>query len=197
MKYDFKSIRSIEDYKNRVPIINYEDLEPVINRIKKGEQNLIWPSEIKWFAQSSGTSTGKSKFIPVTREAIENCHYKGGKDLLALYYKNHPKTKLFKGKHLIIGGSSKLNYYNKDSYFGDLSAIIVENLPWWCEWRRTPKKQITLQEDWEKKIAEMAKTTVNEDVYILAGVPSWTLVLLNKILQNSNGKTILNQSTIK
>ncbi len=190
LKHNFSSIKSINDYKKRVPISHYEDIEPTIQKIKKGQQNLVWPSEIKWFAKSSGTSTGKSKYIPVSKEAIENCHYKGGKDLLALYYKNHPKTKLFKGKHLIIGGSSNLNYINKDAYFGDLSAIIVENLPWWCEWRRTPKKEITLLENWEKKIVAMANTTVDEDVHILAGVPSWTLVLLNKILQNSNGKTI-------
>ena len=190
LKYGFSSINTIDEYRKRVPIHYYEDIEPFVNRLKKGEQNLLWPTEIKWFAKSSGTTTGKSKFIPVSKESLEECHYKGGKDLLALYYNNHPKTKLFKGKHLILGGSSQLNYFNKDSYFGDLSAIIVENLPWWCEWRRTPKKQITLQSDWEKKISEMAKTTVNEDVYILAGVPSWTLVLINKILENSEGKTI-------
>ena len=190
LKYDFSSINTIDQYRNRVPINTYVDFEPYINRLKKGEQNLLWPTEIKWFAKSSGTTTGKSKFIPVSKESLEECHYKGGKDLLALYYNNHPKTKLFKGKHLILGGSSQLNYFSKDSYIGDLSAIIVENLPWWCEWRRTPKKQITLQSNWEKKIDEMAKTTINEDVYILAGVPSWTLVLLNKILENSSGKTI-------
>ena len=190
LKYGFSSINTIDEYRKRVPIHSYNDFEPYVNRLKKGEQNLLWPSEIKWFAKSSGTTTGKSKFIPVSKESLEECHYKGGKDLLALYYNNHPKTKLFKGKHLILGGSSQLNYFSKDSYFGDLSAIIVENLPWWCEWRRTPKKQITLQSDWEKKISEMAKSTINEDVYILAGVPSWTLVLLTKILENSKGKTI-------
>ena len=134
-KYDFNSISSISEFKNRVPIQEYKDIEPTINQLKKGVQNLTWPTEIKWFAKSSGTTTGNSKFIPVSRESLVDCHYKGGKDLLALYYNNFPKTKLFKGKHLILGGSSQLNYFNKDSYFGDLSAIIVENLPWWSEWR--------------------------------------------------------------
>jgi hypothetical protein len=189
-KYDFNSISSISEFKNRVPIQEYKDIEPTINQLKRGVQNLTWPTEIKWFAKSSGTTTGNSKFIPVSRESLADCHYKGGKDLLALYYNNFPKTKLFKGKHLILGGSSQLNYFNKDSYFGDLSAIIVENLPWWCEWRRTPKKQITLQENWEKKIDEMAQSTIDQDVYILAGVPSWTLVLLKKILEKSKGKSI-------
>ena len=189
-KYDFNSIKSVYDFKKNIPISTYEDIEPTIEKIKKGQQNLLWPTEIKWLAKSSGTSTGKSKYIPVSKEAIENCHYKGGKDLLALYYNNNSNTKLFQGKHLIVGGSSNINLMNKDVYFGDLSAIIVENLPWWCEWRRTPKKQITLLDDWEKKISAMAKTTVHEDVHILAGVPSWTLVLLNKIVENSNGKTI-------
>ena len=123
LKYDFSSINTIDQYRNRVPINTYSDFEPYIKRLKKGEQNLLWPTEIKWFAKSSGTTTGKSKFIPVSRESLEECHYKGGKDLLALYYNNHPKTKLFKGKHLILGGSSQLNYFSKDSYIGDLSAI--------------------------------------------------------------------------
>ena len=142
--YDFKSIDSISKFKNNVPIQKYEDIYPLIKRSINGEKNILWSSPIKWYAKSSGTTTGKSKLIPVSREALEECHYKGGKDLLALYYTNFPETKLFKGKHLIIGGSSTINYLNKDSYFGDLSAIIVKNLPWWCEWRRTPNKKITL-----------------------------------------------------
>ncbi len=189
--YDFRSIHSISDFKNRVPLQQYEDALPYIKRSINGEKNILWPSQIKWFAKSSGTTTGKSKLIPVSRESLEDCHYKGGKDLLALYYVNNPQTKLFKGKHLIIGGSSTINYLNKDSYFGDLSAIIVKNLPWWCEWRRTPNKKITLLPEWEEKIAKLAANTINEDVYIIAGVPSWTLVLLEHILKENNAKDIL------
>ena len=189
--YEFNSINSISEFKNRVPLQQYEDVFPFIERSINGEKNILWPSPIKWFAKSSGTTTGKSKFIPVSRESLEECHYKGGKDLLALYYVNNPETKLFKGKHLVIGGSSTINYLNKDSYFGDLSAIIVKNLPWWCEWRRTPNKKITLLPEWEEKISKLAATTIHEDVYILAGVPSWTLVLLEYILKENNVKNIL------
>ena len=188
--FDFKSISTTNEFINRLPIQEYKDVKPFVERLVKGEQNLLWPSEIKWFAKSSGTTTGKSKLIPVSIEALEECHYKGGKDLLSLYYVNHPGTQLFKGKHLIVGGSSQINHFHKNSYFGDLSAIIIKNLPWWCEWRRTPKRKITLLPEWEEKIVKMAESTIHDDVYIIAGVPSWTLVLLNRILEQNN-KNIL------
>ncbi len=190
-KHGFSSVQSYDDFKSSVPLQQYSDIVPYIDRLKRGEQNILWPTEVKWFAKSSGTTQDKSKFIPVTKEALEDCHYKGGKDLLGLYYTNHPKTRLFKGKHLILGGSAQVNYFNKDSYFGDLSAIIVKNLPWWCELRRTPKKEITLLDEWEEKLERMAETTVDEDVYILAGVPSWTLLLLKRILEKNQTDNIL------
>jgi len=189
--YYFSAINSYKDFKSQVPLSNYEEIEPLIQRVMKGEQNILWPGKTKWFAKSSGTTNSKSKFIPVTKEALEDCHYKGGKDLLALYYHQHPTTKLYKGKHLILGGSAELNTINNSNQLsGDLSAIIVNNLPWWCEYRRTPKKEITLNPKWEEKIEEMASTTVDEDVYILAGVPSWTLVLLKRILEKNNTDNI-------
>lgn len=183
IKYDFKSIHSYNDFRNRIPLMEYEDLKPWVDRMFKGEKNLLWPTEMKWFAKSSGTTGNKSKFIPVSKEALENCHYKGGKDLLSIYVHNHPDRKLYKGKTLIVGGSATINYLNEDSYFGDLSAIIVKNLPFWVEIRRTPKKEIALLDKWEEKIEKMALSTKDEDVYILAGVPSWTLVLLKRILE--------------
>ncbi len=181
-KYDYATIKNYKTYCERVPIQQYEDIKPYVDRLFKGEQNLLWPSEIKWFAKSSGTTTDKSKFIPVSKEALEDCHYKGGKDLLSLYVHNHPNRKLYKGKTLIVGGSAQVNYLNDDSYFGDLSAIIVKNLPFWVEFRRTPSREIALMTNWEEKIEKMARGTMDEDVYILAGVPSWTLVLLRRIL---------------
>ena len=180
---DFGDIYSYEAYK-KVPLQTYENVEPWVNRVMRGEKNLLWPEETNWFAKSSGTS-GRSKFIPVTKVSLEECHYKGGKDLLALYYDNHPGRKLYKGKHLIIGGSAEINHLSADSYFGDLSAIIVKNLPWWAEIRRTPSKEIALMSEWQDKIEKMARSTMEEDVYILAGVPSWTMVLANKVLELS------------
>ena len=190
-KFNFDSISDYTTFKQHIPLQNYETLKPYIDRNIKGEQNLLWPDDVKWFAKSSGTTTGKSKFIPVTKEAVEDCHYKGGKDLLGMYYNHHPTTQLFNGKHLILGGSSQINYFNSESYFGDLSAIIVTNLPWWCEWRRTPKKEITLMDNWEEKLPKMVASTIHEDVMILAGVPSWTLVFLKQVLAYTKKDNIM------
>lgn len=181
-QYKYASIQSAEDFRKTVPLTEYGDLAPYVERLFRNEQNLTWNSEIKWFAKSSGTTTGKSKFLPVSRESLEDCHYKGGKDLLSLYYNQLPDRKLYRGKHLILGGSAEINYLNHDSYFGDLSAIILKNMPWWAELRRTPSKEIALMSAWEEKIEKLAQSTMHEDIYILAGVPSWTLVLCKRVL---------------
>lgn len=182
-KYGYADIDGYEKFRERLPIQDYDDIKPYVDRLFKGEQNLLWPTEIKWFAKSSGTTNDKFKLIPVSRETLEECHYKGGKDLLSLYYHQHPNRKLYKGKHLIVGGSAQINYTSADSYFGDLSAIIIKNLPFWAEIRRIPKKEIALLDKWDQKIEKMAQSTIREDVYIVAGVPSWTLLLLKRILE--------------
>ena len=191
-KYQYGLINNYNHFKEKVPLQEYNDLKPYVDRLISGEQHLLWPTETKWFAKSSGTTDNRSKLIPVTKDSLEECHYKGGKDLLALYYENHPNRKLYKGKHLIVGGSAQINHLTADSYFGDLSAIIVKNLPWWAEIRRTPSKDIALMSEWEEKIDKMAQSTIHEDVYILAGVPSWTMVLANKVLEIS-GKNNLKE----
>jgi len=188
LKYHIAEIKNYEQFKRNVPLSNYEEIKPFIDRLMAGEKNLLWPGETKWFAKSSGTTADRSKFIPVTKESLFECHYKAGKDLLALYYENFPNRKIYKGKHLNVSGSAQINPLRIDSYLGDLSAIIVDNLPWWAEIRRTPSKEITLMMDWEHKIEKIVNETIHEDVYILAGVPSWTYVLLNRILE-STGKS--------
>ena len=182
-KYGYSDIGSWRDFSNRIPLQTYEDLKPYVQRLKSGEQGLLWPTEINWFAKSSGTTSDKSKFIPVSREALEDCHFKGGKDLLAVYNHNHPVNNLYKGKSLVLGGSSQINELRKDSYYGDLSAILINNLPIWVEFKRIPDRQIALMDKWEEKIEIMAKSVMNEDVTNMAGVPSWTLVLLKRILE--------------
>jgi len=182
-KYNFNRISDYTSFKNTVPLQTYEELKPNIDKLIAGEKHLLWPGTTSWFAKSSGTTSDRSKFIPVTKESLFDCHYKGGKDLLALYYTNYPNRKLYNAKHLIIGGSAKINPIGINSYLGDLSAIIVKNLPWWAEIRRTPSREIALMDDWEKKLDKMAKQTIKEDVCIIAGVPSWTLVLCNRILE--------------
>lgn len=186
-RFDYQSIRTIKDFQSRIPVQDYESIKPYILRLKAGEQRLLWNSEVKWFAKSSGTTSDKSKFIPVTNEALEECHFKGGKDLLSIYCNNHPDTGLFNGKLLSLGGSHQINSFNNDSFYGDLSAILIQNLPFWIQLFRTPEISIALMDEWEEKIERMAIATMREDVTNISGVPSWTLVLLNKIL-NLSGK---------
>ena len=190
IKYSYSKIKDYNQFRLSSPLQEYEDLKPWVDRLMAGEQNLIWPTETKWFAKSSGTTSERSKLIPVTKESLEYCHQKGGKDLLALYYKNNPKGKLYKGKHLVIGGSTDVNSLSTKSYYGDLSAIIIKTLPWWAETKRTPSKEIALMNEWEEKIEQMALKTMHEDVRILIGVPSWTMVLANKILEFSGKKNL-------
>lgn len=187
--YDYNSIKSYDTFSERVPISSYEDLEPLIEQTRKGEQNIFWNTPIKWFAKSSGTTNAKSKFIPVSNEALEDCHYKGSKDLLCLYLNNNENSELFLGKSLRLGGSSQI-YENNNSYFGDLSAILIENMPIWAEFSSTPSNKTSLMGEWESKIAAIINETRDENVTSFAGVPSWMLVLLNKILEEAGEENL-------
>jgi hypothetical protein len=182
-KYDYRSVRTEDDFRQRVPISDYNDLKPYIDRLRKGEQNILWPSDVKWFAKSSGTTSDKSKFIPVTEEALEECHFKGGKDLLSIYCNNNPATRIFSGKWLGLGGSFNLDDAGADTYHGDVSAIIMENLPFWIQLIRTPDLSVALMDEWEAKIERIARITMEEDVTNITGVPSWMMVLMNRILE--------------
>ncbi len=188
--YDFSSIPNSKTFRDRVPLQDYESLKSSIFRLKAGEQGILWPSEVRWFAKSSGTTSDKSKFIPVSIEALEECHYKGGKDLLCIYFHNNPETQLFDGKLLTLGGSHEINSLSNDSFYGDLSAILIQNLPYWIQLFRTPERSIALMDEWESKIEMIARTTMNENVTNIAGVPSWTLVLLKRILEISGKKNL-------
>jgi len=189
-KYDFSSIKSYTDFVSQVPIQKYESISPLIERSRKGEQNLFWPSKIKWFAKSSGTTNAKSKFIPVSDEAIELCHMKAGKDMLCLYINNNKDAKLFTGKSLRLGGSASV-HKDSDSYFGDLSAIIIENMPFWADFSSAPKPEVALMGEWETKMEVIIDETINENITSLAGVPSWMLVLLNNVLEKTGKDNIL------
>jgi hypothetical protein len=187
--YDFDSVKSYQTFTERVPISTYEDLEPLIEQTRKGEQNILWSTPIKWFAKSSGTTNAKSKFIPVSNEALEDCHYKGSKDLLCMYLNNNENSELFLGKSLRLGGSSQI-YEDNNTFFGDLSAILIENMPIWAEFSSTPSNRVSLMSEWESKIAAIINETKNENVTSFAGVPSWMLVLLNKILEETGDNDI-------
>lgn len=183
-KYDFRSVKSYQAFAERVPVSTYEDLEPLIELTRKGAQNVFWNTPIKWFAKSSGTTNAKSKFIPVSNEALEDCHYKGSKDLLCMYLNNNENSELFLGKSLRLGGSSQI-YENNNTYFGDLSAILIENMPLWAEFSSTPSNKTSLMSEWETKLTAIINETITENVTSFAGVPSWMLVLLNRILSET------------
>lgn len=190
-KYDYKSISKLSEYKERVPISTYEDTFPYIERIMKGEQNVLWPSKITWFSKSSGTTNARSKFIPVSPEALKDCHYKSGKDMVSLYINNFPSRNLFGGKTLTLGGSHEKNHLSPNSFYGDVSAVIMQNLPSWAQIVRTPKLKTALLPDWEDKIDEMIKECTQQDVTSIAGVPTWTVVLLQEIIKREKLDSIL------
>ncbi|WP_128756426.1 GH3 auxin-responsive promoter family protein [Leeuwenhoekiella aequorea] len=189
-QYGFKEIRSYRNFAEQVPVRNYEDVQGLIERARKGENNIFWPSPVKLFAQSSGTTNAKSKYIPVSPEALEDCHYAASKDLLCVYLNNNPDSKLFTGKSLRLGGSKRLYESNGTSY-GDLSAILIDNMPFWAEFSSTPGNEVSLMSDWEVKMQAIVQETIQEKVTSLAGVPSWMLVLLNNILETTGKNELM------
>jgi len=188
-KYGFESIKSYRDFADRIPISTYEDNEKRIERTRRGETNIFWPTPIKWFAKSSGTTNSKSKFIPVSSDSLEDCHYAASKDLLCMYLNNNPNSQLFVGKNLKLGGSKEL-YQENGTVFGDLSAILIDNMPFWAEYSSTPSSDVSLMADWEIKMQAIVNETIQENVTSLAGVPSWMLVLLNTVVETT-GKSNL------
>lgn len=189
-KYDYNSIKNYDTFNERIPVSTYEELEPFIEQTRQGAQNIFWNSNIKYFAKSSGTTNAKSKFIPVSSEALENNHYKASKDLLCMYLNNNENSQLFTGKSLRLGGSKEL-YENNNTFFGDLSAILIDNMPMWAEFSSTPSNKTSLMSDWETKLPAIIKESSLENVTSLAGVPSWMMVLLNKTLEENNKTNIL------
>ena len=188
-QYDFASISTYREFAERVPVTSYEDNHLQIERARKGESNIFWPTPIKWFAKSSGTTNSKSKFIPVSSDSLEHCHYAASKDLLCMYLNNNPDANLFLGKSLRLGGSKEL-YKENATVYGDLSAILIDNMPFWAEYSSTPNNEVSLMADWELKMQAIVDQTIQENVTSLAGVPSWMLVLLNNVLE-STGKSNL------
>ena len=188
--YKFSQLFSVKAFKEAVPIHEYEDLKPYIERIMQGEQNILWNTPIYWFAKSSGTTSEKSKFIPISDESLEDCHFKAAKDVLTLYYQFNPDSELLTGKGLVIGGSHNINPMNNEAQYGDLSAVLLQNSPFWGHWLRTPDLSIALMDEWESKIEKLAASTIKENVTSISGVPTWTLVLFKRILALTGKKTM-------
>ena len=190
-KHNFSNLFSIKEFKFNVPIHEYEDLRPYIERMLNGEENVLWNTPVTWFAKSSGTSGSKSKFIPVSEESLQENHFKASKDVLTNYYNNFPSSDLLTGKGLVVGGSHQINHINEDIQYGDLSAVLMQNAPFWGQWLRTPELSVALLDNWEDKIEKLAQTTANENVTSIAGVPTWTLLLLKRILEIKQKNTII------
>ncbi len=188
-KYNYREINNYDDFNKNVPTQRYEDITANIDLIKKGKKNILWPTKVISLAKSSGTTNDKSKYIPITKESLYKCHLKAGQDLLSIYVNLFPKTKIFSGKSLMIGGSNELEK-NSNIITGDLSSILINNLPIWTQQISTPKKEIALLSNWEKKIEKMIPEIINQDVRSISGVPSWTILLLEKILEKTKKKSI-------
>jgi hypothetical protein len=189
-KYNFSKLFSVKEFKKNVPIHEYDDIKPYVERMMQGEENVLWNTPIAWFAKSSGTTSNKSKFIPISNESLNDNHYQGSKDVLTTYYKNFPSSDLLTGKGLVIGGSHQISKINDDIQYGDLSAVLMQNSPFWGQWLRTPELSVALLDEWENKIEKLAQSTAQENVTSLAGVPTWTLLLLKRILEIKGKLTI-------
>jgi len=189
-KHHFTDIFNIRTFKQHVPISEYNDVKPYVERLMQGEENLLWNTPVNWFAKSSGTTSDKSKFIPITEESLHECHYQAAKDVVTSYYHFNPESDLLTGKGLVIGGSHQVSQLNEDIFYGDLSAVLLQNTPFWGQWLRTPELSIALMDEWEHKIEALAQSTIQENVTSISGVPTWTLILIKYILQITGCKTL-------
>ena len=189
-KYNFSKLFTLKAFKKNIPVHEYDDIKPYILRMMNGEENILWNTPVTWFAKSSGTTSDKSKFIPISEESLYDNHFKASKDLLSNYYKNFPSSDLLTGKGLVVGGSHQISRVNDEIQYGDLSAVLMQNSPFWGQWIRTPELSVALLDEWEDKIEKLAQVTAEENVTSLAGVPTWTLLLLKRILEIKGKKTI-------
>lgn len=189
-KFGFGNIHSAEQFSQNVPIVSYQEIKPYVERLMQGEDRLLWNKKIKFFSKSSGTTGSQSKYIPVSRQALSDCHYKGGRDLFALYLQANPGSGLFAGKNISMGGSLHPWKDNPKICCGDVSAIITDQLPFWAEIRRAPSRKIALMDEWESKLRLMAQTTLRQDIRSILGVPSWVMLFLEKVLELSEKETL-------
>jgi hypothetical protein len=189
-QFRYNGIHSLAEYREQVPSFSYEDFFPWIERSMKGDENVLWPGKPVAFSKSSGTTNDRNKFIPITEDSLEQCHYKGGKDLISLYLNNRPDSSVLSGKNLAMGGSLHPNPYQPNEICGDISAVIMQNLPTWAQWIRTPSLEIALLDKWEEKLDKMLETTLGENVTSLSGVPTWMLILLNRMLEKTGSKSV-------
>lgn len=190
VKHSYDTIRSYEDYARRVPIQSYDDIKPYVERMRHGARNVLWPSQVRWYAKSSGTTNDKSKFIPVTSEGLKQMHYKGPADCLAYYLMTRTDSRFFDGKGLILGGSHAPNYNLKHSLVGDLSAILIENIHPLANFLRVPSKEVALLSDFEEKMERIARSTISKNITNISGVPSWMMAVIKRVLEITGAQSL-------
>ena len=183
LQHDYRTLKSYQDFQQRVPVQTYEEIKGYVDRMRHGEKNILWPGEVVWYAKSSGTTNDKSKFIPVSKEGLQTVHYAGGRDAVALYLQQNPESRIFSGRTLILGGSHAPNYNLKNSLVGDLSAILIENINPLVNLIRVPEKKIALLSDFEEKMEKIARVAMDKDITNISGVPSWMLAVLKRVME--------------
>ena len=183
LKYGYRTIKDYQEFSQRVPVQTYEEIKGYVDRMRHGEKNILWPGNVVWYAKSSGTTNDKSKFIPVSKEGLQTVHYAGGRDAVALYLQQNPKSRIFSGRTLILGGSHAPNYNLKNSLVGDLSAILIENINPLVNLIRVPEKKIALLSDFEEKMEKIARVAMDKNVTNISGVPSWMLAVLKRVME--------------
>lgn len=184
-------IQSVGDFRKAIPITDYPGLQHYIERMRKGEENVLWKGKVKWYAKSSGTTAGRSKFIPVSDECLQKCHYQGTKDVSLLYLRTHGESKLLTGKALTLGGSHQTDETSETAKYGDLSAVMIQNSPFYAELVREPNKTIALIPNFEEKVEAICRQTASKNIVSFAGVPSWNLVLMKRILEYTGKSHLL------
>lgn len=189
-KYNYDKIKNVQDFQLAVPISSYEDIQTYIERLLRGENYLLWPEKIKYFSKSSGTTASKSKYIPVSNTALKDNHYRGGRSLFASYFAQNLDSNLFRGQNFALGGSRQFSEIGEDKYIADVSVILMKNLPWWAQLRRSPKFSVACMTEWEKKLSQIAEIIAYQNIVSLSGVPSWNLVLAKKILEITGKKNL-------
>ena len=189
-KFGIEKLTTYQQFAERVPVASFEDFLPYIERNQRGEQSLLWPGDIRWFAKSSGTTSNVSKFIPMSYEIMEHNHFEGSKEAVTQFFGFYPEGKIFGGKGLLIGGTTKQNE-GQDYYFGDLSGILMVHLPSWANWKSTPDVEVATLESWEEKLEKMVEIIKDEDVTSVSGVPTWTAVVMQRVLEVTGKQNIL------
>ena len=188
-RHDFSNIKTYSQFTQKIPVQNYNSLKKYIDMSRMGQTNILWPGKTKWFAKSSGTTKNKSKFIPITTESLKKCHFQAGRDMLSIYLNYYPNSQILTGKSLMIGGSTSI-HKNNNYYTGDLSAIIIQNLPRWVQLKRMPSIKTALIENWEQKIKQIIQESVNKNITSISGVPSWTMMILDQLMKKRNNQCL-------